>query len=97
MVGTEGNLAVAAVSTTTTMLIVVVVAIRSLVQIHYHIFGCSVLNVRKRKFCVVSALCSNQLAPLRKHRPAISYKNIFWILEYVQTPVIKSNNSKDLL
>lgn len=47
MVGTEGNLAVAAVSTTTTTLIVVVVAIRSLVQIHYHIFGCSVLNVRK--------------------------------------------------
>lgn len=47
MVGTEGNLAAVAVSTTTMMMIVVVATIRILVQIHYHIFGCSVLNERK--------------------------------------------------
>lgn len=47
MVGTEGNLAAAAVSITTTMMIVVLATIRSLFRIHYHIFGCSVLNERK--------------------------------------------------
>lgn len=50
----------------------------------------------------MKALCGEcpmfkSVSTSEEHRPAISHKNIFWILEYVQTPVIKSNNSKDLL
>lgn len=41
MVGSEGNLAAAAAITTMMMMMAIT---KSLVQIYYHTFGCSVLN-----------------------------------------------------